>query len=203
MHILSDLCLLPRIQYVQSVITHEKTTATLAKALSEIAETLPRMQLANELFPTKKMKDAVCQLYAHILRFLVRAHDWYMEGTLKHIVHSITRPVELRYDDLLQNIAQSSRVIEQLASSGHQAEFRDMHNEIDASLKISTQQLSDIRVEVASGSAVCMDVPNSSVSNTNKSLSRPLCCLNRDHRTSEWFAELAEHEVRGHKVETR
>lgn len=99
------------------------------------------------------MKNSLCHLYAHILRFLVRAHDWYKEGTFKHIVHSITRPVELRYDDLLQNIAQSSRVIEQLASSGHQAEVRDMHNEIDSSLKHSTQQLTEIRTAVSSMSA--------------------------------------------------
>lgn len=134
-------------------MNHEKTTATLAKALSEIAETLPRTQLATILYPTEKMKNSLCQLYAHILRFLVRAHDWYKEGTFKHIVHSITRPVELRYDDLLQNIAQSSRVIEQLASSGHQAEVRDMHNEIDSSLKHSTQQLTEIRTAVSSMSA--------------------------------------------------
>ncbi|KAI7777912.1 hypothetical protein LA080_002964 [Diaporthe eres] len=99
------------------------------------------------------MKSSLRQLYAHIVRFLVRAYDWYKEGTLKHIVHSITRPVELRYDDLLQNIAQSSRVIEQLASSGHQAEFRDMHNEIDISLKHSTRQLTEIRSAVSSHSA--------------------------------------------------
>lgn len=136
------------------MINHEKTTATLARALSEIAETLPRTQLATILYPTEKMKNSLCQLYAHILRFLVRAHDWYKEGTFKHIVHSITRPVELRYDDLLQNIAQSSRVIEQLASSGHQAEVRDMHNEIDSSLKHSTQQLTEFRTAVSSMSAL-------------------------------------------------
>lgn len=139
---------------MQSVVNHEKTTATLARALSEIAETLPRMQLATELYPTEKMESSLCQLYTHILRFLVRAHDWYKEGTLKHIVHSITRPVELRYDDILQDIAQSSRVIEQLASSGHQAEFRDMHNEIDTSLRHSTQQLTEIR-SAASSMSTC------------------------------------------------
>lgn len=134
----------------QSLINHEKTTATLAKALSEIAENLPRMQLATVLYPTEKMEKSLRQLYVHILRFLVRAHDWYKEGTFKHIVHSITRPIELRYDDLLQNIAQSSRAIEQLASSGHHAEFRDMHNEIDTTLKHSTRQLTEIQTAVSS-----------------------------------------------------
>lgn len=134
----------------QFVINHERTTATLAKALSEIAENLPRLQLATMLYPTEKMENSLRQLYVHILRFLIRAHDWYKEGTFKHIVHSITRPIELRYNDLLQEIAQSSRVIEQLASSGHHAEFRDMHNEIDTSLKHSTHQLSEIQTALSS-----------------------------------------------------
>lgn len=108
------------------------------------------MHLAIVLYPTEKMKDYLCQVYAYILRFLVRAHDWYKEGTFKHIVHSITRPVELRYDDLLQNISQSSRAIEQLASSGHHAEFRDMHHEIDRRLNHSTQQLTEIRTAISS-----------------------------------------------------
>jgi hypothetical protein len=58
------------------------------------------------------MTDAVEELYAHIIRFLIRAYDWYREGTLRHIVHSITRPADLRYHDLLENIEAGSRNIE-------------------------------------------------------------------------------------------
>ena len=80
------------------------------------------------------MKAAVTDLYAVILRFLIRARDWYEEGKLKHFVHSITRPVELRYQDLLDQITDSTRVIEDLARVGHQAESRDMHTNMQIKL---------------------------------------------------------------------
>ena len=73
------------------------------------------------------MTDAVEALYAQIIRFLIRAHDWYREGTLRHIVHSVTRPAELRYHDVLENIEAASRNIEQLAIAGSHVELRQMH----------------------------------------------------------------------------
>jgi hypothetical protein len=79
------------------------------------------------LYPTTRMTDAVEGLYAHVIRFLIRAHDWYREGTLRHIVHSVTRPAELRYQDLLESIEASSRTIEKLAIAGSQVELRQMH----------------------------------------------------------------------------
>jgi hypothetical protein len=77
------------------------------------------------------MKAAVTDLHVCILRFLIRARDWYEEGKLRHFLHSITRPIELRYNDLLELIAHSSRIIDQLAASGQLAEVRDMHDKIN------------------------------------------------------------------------
>lgn len=107
-------------------MNHENVVSTLAKALAQIAEKLPTVELQSSLYPTGRMRAAVTDLYAIILRFLIRARDWYEEGKLKHFVHSITRPVELRYQDLLEQITDSTRAIEHLATVGHQAEFRDM-----------------------------------------------------------------------------
>jgi hypothetical protein len=76
------------------------------------------------------MKKAVIDLYAVILRFLIRARDWYDEGKFQHLFHSITRPVELRYNDLLEQISLASQRIKELATAGHLAEFRDMHKEL-------------------------------------------------------------------------
>lgn len=73
------------------------------------------------------MKDAVTSLYAYILRFLIRAHDWYNEGSFKHAYHSLTRPTELRYNDIVQQMTDVSRSIYELAVVGQQAELRDMH----------------------------------------------------------------------------
>ncbi|PVH76180.1 hypothetical protein DL98DRAFT_641965 [Cadophora sp. DSE1049] len=92
---------------------------------------LPRVQLAANLYPTERMQSAVAELNAYILRFLVRAHDWYQESPWKHLIHSITQPSELRYDDLLESIVRSTAVVHGLAVSGQQVEFRHMHDKID------------------------------------------------------------------------
>ncbi|KAI0523917.1 hypothetical protein F5B22DRAFT_592503 [Xylaria bambusicola] len=116
------------------VINHEKTVTTLAQALSDIADMLPQVKLSSALYPTQYMRTALDELYASIMEFMMRAYDWYEEGTLKHIIHSVTRPVELRYADILQRIARCSQRIQNLASVGQQAEVRDLHIGLDAKL---------------------------------------------------------------------
>ena len=94
------------------------------------------------------MKHAVSELYAYILKFFIRVHDWYRESTLSHVLHSITRPAELRYKDLLDDIAECSRSIDQLALSGAQAEQRDMHKKLDtvvAKLEYSEELVTDMK----------------------------------------------------------
>ncbi len=80
------------------------------------------------------MKHAVSELYSYLLKFFIRAHDWYQESTLHHILHSITRPAELRYRDLIHKIDECSRNINRLAVSGAQAEQRDMHKKLEVAL---------------------------------------------------------------------
>jgi hypothetical protein len=79
------------------------------------------------LYPTKKMRHAVAELYAFIIRFLMRAQDWYHENKLRHILHSLTRPVELRFADLIDEMEACTRTVDNLASAGARAEQRDMH----------------------------------------------------------------------------
>lgn len=76
------------------------------------------------------MKEAVTNLYACILRFLIRARGWYEQGRVQRLIHSITRPVELRYRDLLDEIASNSLIVEKLADSGSRAELRDLREEV-------------------------------------------------------------------------
>ena len=92
--------------------------SSLAKGLSKIAECLPRVDLVTVLYPTKRMKRAVADLYANAMRFLIRAQDWYREGKLLHALHSITRLVELRYKDLIEDIKECSINIDKLALAG-------------------------------------------------------------------------------------
>lgn len=76
------------------------------------------------------MKTAIEELYAYLLKFLIRAVDWFQENPFQHILHSITRPPELRYNDLLEDIDHHSRRVDHLAVSGSQAELRAVHIEL-------------------------------------------------------------------------
>ena len=79
------------------------------------------------------MKQAVSVLYAHVIKFLLRALDWYEESRIVHAIHSITKPAALRYDDLLGDIRRATRKIADLATASSQAEQRDMHLAIASS----------------------------------------------------------------------
>ncbi|KAH8654591.1 hypothetical protein BGZ60DRAFT_547153 [Tricladium varicosporioides] len=114
-----------------AMINHEKVISKLVEALSHIADNLPRVKLAVYLFPTERMQIAVAELNTCILKLLVQVHDWYREGKLKHIIHSITQPFELQYDDLLELISRTSSTVQGLAVSGQQVELRSMHGKVD------------------------------------------------------------------------
>ena len=101
--------------------------STFAKALCRIADSLPRQELASVLYPTKQIKQGIAQLYAHLMEFLVKAMKWYREGALKHIVHSITQPVGIRYKEILESIEDCSRNVDKWVIASAQAEMRDMH----------------------------------------------------------------------------
>ncbi|KAK6863621.1 hypothetical protein PG995_000149 [Apiospora arundinis] len=113
------------------VINHAKTIGKIAKGLCRIADLLPRVELLATLYPTIKMQRAIAELNTYILRFLIRAHDWCKEQPWEHFLHSITRPPELRYDDLLDAIASSTKNIEELASCGEQVKIHGMHQKVD------------------------------------------------------------------------
>ncbi|CAG7561234.1 unnamed protein product [Fusarium equiseti] len=111
---------------------HESTIALISKALSQIADSLPRVELITILYPTDRIRKAVSNLYASLVRFFIRAHEWCQEGTMRHLWHSITQPPELRYQDLLEDITVSSREIDQLAAASGRVEIRDISLKLDS-----------------------------------------------------------------------
>ncbi|KAF4545427.1 uncharacterized protein LTHEOB_5260 [Lasiodiplodia theobromae] len=118
-----------------AVVNHENLLSSLAKGLALVGEALPRVELAAVLYPTTRMKQALAELYAHIIRFLIRARDWFEERKPLRILHSVTRPAELRYDDLIDEIDSCSRNVVSLAVSAAQAEQRDMHTKLQVMLR--------------------------------------------------------------------
>ncbi|KAL3419659.1 hypothetical protein PVAG01_08157 [Phlyctema vagabunda] len=109
------------------VINQEQLITELSKALSIIADALPRVQLHSILYPTEKMKRAIAMLYARIIQFVKRAMHWYKEGRMKHIYNAIIRPYDLRFKDLVEEIREYSSKVDQIASASAQAEMRIMH----------------------------------------------------------------------------
>ena len=105
---------------------------TLAKGLSQVADSLPRIELSTILYPTKRMEEVVAQLYAHIVNFFIRAKDWYEECRLRLAITALVRPAKLRYDDIIQDIEVCTREIDLLSTAGAQAEQRDIHLELQA-----------------------------------------------------------------------
>lgn len=127
----------------QAIVEHENIGAAIIKGLCDIADALPRVELAAFLYPTKTMKQTVPVLYAHIVNFLVRALEWYEEGKIARAFHSITKPAALRYDDLIEDVRRATRSIADLALISSQAEQRDIHDELRALTSLVKQLLLD------------------------------------------------------------
>lgn len=117
------------------VVNHRKIITRLSEGLTQIADILPRAELFSRLYPVPHMRKIVVAIYSHILKFLIRALRWYQESKFMHVVHSITRPTELRYDDILLTISTLSRDMSDAAMASSQAEQRDMHTEIQRQIK--------------------------------------------------------------------
>lgn len=83
--------------------------------------------LTLRLYPIPHMRRIIEDIYAHTIKFLIRALRWYQESKFKHVIHAITRPSELRYDDILSTISSLSRSMSDAAQTSSQAEQRDMH----------------------------------------------------------------------------
>lgn len=141
------------ILYSQLFENHAQLITTLSEALCMIASSLPRSSLAIILYPTKRMREAVALLYAHIINFFIRAKQWYDEGPFKHLLGSFTRPVELRYEDLLENIENCTLEIDNLSNAGSRTEQRDVHLEIQelAKRQIEHEKTLKLLQEVAVG----------------------------------------------------
>ena len=118
---------------------------------------LPRIEIAAYLYPTKAVKQAVSALYAHIIKFLFRALDWYEEGRIAHAIHSITKPAVLRYDDLLEDIRRATRTVADLAITSSQAEQRDMHHELQTLTTLVKQLREDMVLDQSIKATALLD----------------------------------------------
>jgi hypothetical protein len=68
-------------------------------------------------------------LYSHISRFLLRALEYYEEGSWKRALHAVTKPAALRYNGIIKDIHRTTDAIAAHATAGSQAEQRDIHEQ--------------------------------------------------------------------------
>ncbi|TQN67034.1 hypothetical protein CSHISOI_08421, partial [Colletotrichum shisoi] len=108
-------------------VNHQKVITRLSEGLVQIADLIPTAELTLRLYPLPHVRRIVVAIHANVLKFLVRALRWYQESKFMHVVHAITRPTELRYDDTLLTISALSRSMSDAALASSQAEQRDMH----------------------------------------------------------------------------
>lgn len=73
------------------------------------------------------MKDAIANLYAHIIHFFQRAAGWYSKSSAGRALSSILKPFVLDYQDTVDQIKLCSETINNIAHGASRAEIRDMH----------------------------------------------------------------------------
>lgn len=76
------------------------------------------------------MKKATARLYSCVIRFLLRAFDWYQKKRVARAWQCFTHPAELQYADLIEDIKKHTKEIDRLATGAAQAEQRDIHIEL-------------------------------------------------------------------------
>ncbi|KAK6221433.1 hypothetical protein LQW54_001535 [Pestalotiopsis sp. IQ-011] len=110
-----------------SIVNHGETLKMLAKSIAQVGARLPRIKIVSELYPIGQMRMGIESLYAEILTFLLKAHEWCNESRLQRVLYSITKPPTLKYGDTLARIEDLSRDIIELAAVASQREIRVMH----------------------------------------------------------------------------
>lgn len=76
------------------------------------------------------MLSAVSEVYAHMIKFMGYAISWYKKGKIAHGFAAILKPFQIAGKEAADNIAESSRRVDELANAANKAESRDMHLKI-------------------------------------------------------------------------
>lgn len=113
-----------------AVINHEELLVQISKTVSRIADVLPRTELASSLYQTDRMNRAVAHPYVKIMRFVQDAVKWYKMGKFKHSITSITRPYDLSFKEIIEEIDEASRNVDKEASAASRAEIRGLHLQV-------------------------------------------------------------------------
>ncbi|KAI0861142.1 hypothetical protein F4860DRAFT_524570 [Xylaria cubensis] len=115
-------------EYVSlGIINHGSLVVQFSQALSMISHVLPMTKLSAELYQTNQMKDAVANLYAHILLFLKQVVRWYVVGPAGRALAALFKPYELSYKDTVEQIRLCANTIDGIANISMKVEVREMN----------------------------------------------------------------------------
>ncbi|KAF5684325.1 Nacht domain-containing protein [Fusarium circinatum] len=113
-----------------AVLSYEELLAKISKAVSQIADVLPRTELHAILYPTDRMQEAVSMVYAKIIEFSITAIRWYKKNGFRRVISSIISPFSISFKDIIDEISERSRTVDQLANAANKAETRDVHTDL-------------------------------------------------------------------------
>lgn len=102
---------------LQGIINHERLVQEFGRAIIEIGDALPQVDLVAHLYQIDDMRDAIARLYTQIPRLLSRALTWYKSRGFEKPISVILSPNELRYKDIVNQIEACSRSVNRIVAS--------------------------------------------------------------------------------------
>ena len=112
---------------LQGVLNHAELVTEISKALVNIADVLPHIELGMALYPNMYMKEAVSRVYAHIMLFLRKAAKWYSMGRAGRALSAIAKPYSISYKDTVDQIRLCTESVNLVASASARVELRDLN----------------------------------------------------------------------------
>lgn len=123
--------------WAKLVLNHEEMITELSRAMSEIADVLPRVEIQLDIFRDERsIGVAVEELYAELIKFLFRTLKWYEQSPWKHAFTAFTAPFKLRFEDLKTKTNRHARRIDKLANALSQAKLAAMHRQLQILLEV-------------------------------------------------------------------
>ncbi|KAH6971024.1 hypothetical protein BKA56DRAFT_131809 [Ilyonectria sp. MPI-CAGE-AT-0026] len=114
-------------------VTSSFTTlqSKLTCMLSEIADSVGRVELFKTLYPTQHMLCVVANLYAEIVDVLRSMIDFWKRNRLdRRIFHAFWNPFEIKYQSAMERIKYLVELIDRTATASHMAAMKTQNSDI-------------------------------------------------------------------------
>ncbi|KAI1359315.1 hypothetical protein F5Y08DRAFT_84064 [Xylaria arbuscula] len=159
------------------VINHESLIKELSKAMTRIADMVRHVQIQCLLYPTDEIVEHMKDLYTSIVSFAVRAVKWYQKSKMAHVLAAFTSPFRLKFQDIADEIYETSRKIDRWAITMSHIEMREVRqqlNETEKALELARlerREINQLVTELKGIIAKNSQLHYSGVLDTNRRLS--------------------------------